>query len=59
MAYWKVSLEKIKGIFMMQSRLQDSVKAWPVLHNLKGISIGVLFFFLDWLRAISGCQTEF
>ena len=30
---------------MMQSRLQDSVKAWPVLHNLKGISIGVLFFF--------------
>ena len=42
MAYWNVSLKKLKGIFMMQPRFQDSVIAWAVLHNLKGTSIGVL-----------------
>ena len=26
---------------MMQLRFQDSVIAWPVLHSLKGASIGV------------------
>ena len=31
---------------MMQLRFQDSVIAWPVLHNLKGPSIGVCCFFL-------------
>ena len=30
---------------MIQLRFQDSVIAWPVLHNLKGASIGVCCFF--------------
>ena len=46
MAYWNVSLKKLKGTFMMQLRFQDSVIAWPVLHNLKGASIGVLLLLL-------------
>ena len=44
MAHWNVSLKELKGIFMMQPRFQDSVKAWSVLHNLKGTLIGDLFF---------------
>ena len=46
MAHWNVSLKELKGVFMMQPRFQDSVKAWSVLHNLKGTLIGVLFFFV-------------
>ena len=42
--HWNVSLSKLKGIFMMHHRFQASVTAWPVLHNLKATSIGVLFF---------------
>ena len=44
MAYWNVSIKKLKGIFMIQPRFQDSVIAWPVLHNLKGTSKSVFFF---------------
>ena len=45
--FWNVSLKRLKGIFMMQPRFQDAVIAWPILHNLKGTSIGVLFFFVS------------
>ena len=34
---------------MMQPRFQDSLKAWPVLYNLKGTLIGVLLFFFFWI----------
>ena len=56
MAYWNVSLKKLKGIFMTQLRFQDSVIAWPVLHNLKGASIGVCccccFFSIDYVLLV-------
>ena len=42
---------------MMQPRFQDAVIAWPILHNLKGISIGVLFFCIDYVLLV--VQTEF
>ena len=41
---------------MMQLRLQDSVIARPVLHNLKGASIGVcfccFFFCIDYVLLV-------
>ena len=63
--HWNVSLKKLKGIFMIQPHFQASVIDWPVLHNLKGTLIGVIFFIVlticrsRLLFAISGCQTEF
>ena len=50
--HWNVSLKKLKGIFIIQPSFQASVIAWPLLHNLKGTSMGVFFVCIDYLLLV-------